>query len=391
MINEYNTFLIHIDQSVQAALERVLKVDAVLASEDRNSAWHILSFALDAPTIWPHTQKLLLALAPRMEQEAFRSEWIPYMQKGVQQSQTLQDIQTEADLSLLLGHLYLLSGEFELASGLLEKSSAIFERGSNAIGHAQALNRLAFCSCQQSQYSAALQSAKQALTLLDPTDPECANSFVVQGDVAFARGEWSEAEQFCRAALQLWEQANDRRKIIWGLRNLGPALRRQQKYGEAVACYERAIDLLQETHDPIALATVKMNLGALYYDRQQYEQALSLYLFAESIFRRAEDQVHLARIYNNIGMNHSALQEWAQAIEAFEKSITHWQQVGNLRSMCNAMDNLGEVYLEQRQKEQAISIFEQALALLNPIKDRPSIINLYTTVNQHLYQAIQME
>ena len=378
----------NIIRSAQHVFERLETLgEAFLPQAERELALHILDYALKYADAWPQTSQILLALAPKMEQEGHRDEWIPYLEQGIQQSRLQQDGRTEAGLHLQLGILYQLRAKFETASEEFRLSAIGFEQMGDLQNQAKAQNRRAYVARLLRNYEEANQFADEALERLDDADPELAYNYFVRGTIAYDQPNWREAAAFFQKALAIWEQGNNQRMVAWSLTNLGVAMRAQQRYAEAIQYYERAIALLEEVHDPVYQAVTRMNLGNVYLSRNQPQQALDLYTRAESVFRKAMDELHLAMIYTNIGIAHRYLKNWSWAKLALLESIEGWQQLGNIESLVNATEELGILYLDQGMYAQATTKFHDALNWLSQIRDEPGYAPLLESITTHLQQA----
>lgn len=382
-------FYTYVEQSVAQSLREVRAAHPLVPVPVRQQAWHLLSYALRLPQAWPGTRDLLLALAPKMEQEGLRDEWIPYLEQGVEQSRAQEDTRTEAELSLHVGYLYTLRGKFDVARRWLGESLSRFEALNDKNGQGTALNRLAAVARRQQQHPSARRFIQRAQTHLHEDSPERANSFVVLGEIALDERDWARAENCFRQALQIWQSQADVRRIAWGLRNLGPTLVEQEKYEEAEAHYSQAIHLLETLQDSVNLAITQMNLGILYSQTGQSHKALALYKQAESIFRQAGNDSSLAMVYNNMAIEYREQEQWDAAERACLMSLTLWRQLDDIGAQLNVLDELGLVYLGKKNFVQATSTFQEALLELSKVKLHPGYERLLELLTAHLQESLK--
>ncbi|MBV7331074.1 hypothetical protein KFU94_23120 [Chloroflexi bacterium TSY] len=142
-MNKYRAlFDKQIQQSLQEALAQVQAAKTIVPDPVRRYAWHILSYALRLPDAWPLARDLLLNIAPKMEQEGWRDEWIPYLEQGVEQSRVMQDHSTCAALCLQVGYLHYLRGRYAEARRVLTQSLSLFLQIDDLSGQTKAVNRL---------------------------------------------------------------------------------------------------------------------------------------------------------------------------------------------------------------------------------------------------------
>src|SRR5690606_4936725 len=89
----------YIIRSIEALTARTGPDLHGLTNERREEAWHLLDYGLKLADGWLVVRKLLLSLAPRMERDGFRHEWLPYLERGVAASRQAQDTVAEGELS----------------------------------------------------------------------------------------------------------------------------------------------------------------------------------------------------------------------------------------------------------------------------------------------------
>lgn len=380
----------YILRSATYILERLQEKTDSFPTDQRELALHTLSYTFKLPDAWPLTRKLLLIIAPKMEQASYRAQWGAYLESGIEQSQQLGDTQAEAELRFHLGELYQYQAKYDDAHTQLEASLAYFEQVDNTYHQARALNRLAGVVRRQGKLEKATQVAKRGLALSAESKTEQAFSYLVLGMIAFDQRNWYNAKKYIEKALDLWEETTNKRLIGWGLTNLGVALWGLKKYKEAITYYEKAINLFETIQDPVHQAITRMNQGNAYLKLDRFSDALASYLEAEPIFRQTQDRFNLAVVNNNKGMAYHKLQNWNQAEYVYRFSIEQWQHIGNIGSLVNVLDNLGLLYIELSMYDKAISTFQEALTWLAYIKNEYHYKHLFSMVTENLHQAMTL-
>lgn len=380
-------FTNYISAGVQASLDRVRAAEYTVPEADRQQAWHILSFALDAPTAWQVTRELLLALAPKMEQAGFREEWIPYLEKGLHCAQNIGDRQAAAECELQIGLLHRLLNRFDEASRWTIASVEHFAAQEDSNGQARALNELAWLEHLQHHYQAASQHIEQALDLLAEGDPERAMSYRVKGMVTFHQGNLQEAATYHRQAFELFEQQKELRRVAWSLQNLAIALHWQNKFEVAFECYRKAAAILTEINDISNWGIVQMNFGGAYYYFGNAAEAVKHLVNAETIANQLHDKLQLARVHTHLGLAHLALNDYSKSEKAFILSINEYNALGDHGWRLNAMDGLAMTYLASKQYTQAMTVLQQALAALPEVASLPNYDYLQQSLTKHLEEA----
>jgi len=369
----------HVLQKVQPHVDHL--PDAL-----REEAWTLLSFALGVAEAWPTARALLLALTPHMEYGGWWNEWIPYLERGIQQSERNDEPTTAAELWLRLGVLYRSLANYKQARACLQVSSQRYAALQDRYNQARALNRLAFLARMAGDDKEALATVNKALVLLHDGEQECAISYSILGAVAFDQREWQTAADYFQQALALHQKYADTRLLAWALEDLAGALCMQEKFDDAIAGYQRALGLLDSRHVPTQAAVTKMNLGAVHLSIGQPDKALALFIQAEPIFQAIQDERRLAMIYTNMGIAYRDQQQWEKAQIAFGKSISRAKQLGHFTLVVNTLDELGLLYLAIKDFESSASTFQQALEWLSLITNQLTRAHYYQIITEHIQQ-----
>ena len=355
-------------------------------------AWHVLDYGLQKSEAWPTTRELLLELAPKMEQAGFRDEWIPYLERGKESSKLIDDQVTEIEICVHAGYLYYLQSNFEKADEWLNlglKLHNLTNASDNLL--AKILNRLAFVAHRQQKIQIAQSLIYRVFSLNISNASELANSYYILGAIELGNRNLLDAERNHKKSLELWREHREKRKIAWGLRNLGPVLYERGMVREAVEHFQEAIAILEEIQDSHNLAVAQMNLGIVYTLSDNHQEAINLFLQAESIFVETESRLYLAKVYHNQGMVLRKVAKWKQSEKAYQKSLDLWKQLGDKPSEINTIDGLGMVLMGQGLYKDAIKLFCKALAELAKLKFHTSHDFLQNELTTHLEAARQYQ
>jgi tetratricopeptide (TPR) repeat protein len=375
-----------IERSVHVVALRLdaLENNATIPAALLKQVLHTISFAFDVKNVWPDLRNILMNMAHRMEKAGHRDDWRPYLEHGIAASVRFQDPKTEAALRYHLGMLHEVCSRFQEADAAYKQSAETFAQLSDQRNTARSLTRCAYIHRLRRDFPNAEALVTQALSLLEPDDPERADCEFTLGTLAYDKRQWGEAEAHLRAAVSIWEKTQDPYRIALSLRNLGPALHSQGRLDEAIQCYETALLLLEENPDPLHKSGTYMNLGIAYSLKGETESALAAYGQAERIFRLLHDDLRLARLYTNLAIEHQTHEHW-QAAESYCFQASHlWQKLGNTRSVINVMDVLALTYLGLDRPQRASEVLHDALALLDTIPDDPDGDRLRQTLLEDL-------
>ncbi len=386
-------FAAGVERSIADVLLRTRRYgEHLLSLADETLALHVLSFALPLEGAWETTRDVLLALAPKMDQAGHWETWRPFLEQGIERNRAHGDGAAQVELLFHLGLLHQRRGRVDEALAAYEKSAALCAAIGDAQGEGQALNRQAFiCVYLQHNVSQARALVDRALAL--PASPgERAYTLFVQGEIANAQRNWTEAISHFEVALDMRRSDGEQRMVARTLLSMGRPLTMLQRHEEAIACYREALQLFSAVEDTAAEAITQMNWGNTLLMLERYDEALIQYAAAEPLFRRLHDEVHLAKVAINQGMALRRSGCVAQAEAAIQLAIQRWQQMGNARELINALDELGLVYLDQEKREQARAVFAQALERLDALRDEPATYGFFQEMlGEHLRQAEQAE
>jgi len=117
-------------------------------------------------------------------------------------------------------------------------------------------------------------------------DLEEAKSLNNLGNVARARGEYEEAEEYLQESLEIKREIGDRQGEATSLNNLGIVARVQGEYDEAREYYQESLEIAREIGDRRGEATSLNNLGWVARVRGEYDEAREYYESARDIFQR---------------------------------------------------------------------------------------------------------
>lgn len=377
----------YIQRSVQMAYEQVTQSQAGLSDDERNQALHVFQFALNVPDLWPETCKLLLALAPKLEQAGFRRDFAPFLEDGIAACQEKQDWAAQAELECHQAMLLLAMGQMQPARALLTRSAQHAAAAHDPVRQAAALNRQAFVEQLQQHDACAAELVAEAEALITPTDREWAYSCFVRGCLALNRRDWAAAREYFQQALEDWQRCDDPVMSARGLVNLGMVLRNIQQPAQAITAFTSAIDLMTQVGDTANIAAARMNLGNAYLDLQRLLEAQEQYEQAEHFFRLTLDHLRLGKVTLNLGIITMKQQRWQQARTRFAAAVDLYHDLGDRRGAANALDGIAECYLAEGRRADAEQTASAALAELAGIEDHPGNAALLAHIRRHLDAA----
>ncbi|MCO6452688.1 MAG: tetratricopeptide repeat protein [Caldilineales bacterium] len=380
-------FQTYVQRMAESAIIQIQAAGQGLPGEaERDLALTTLNYALSAPDGWSAASRLLINLAPKMEQAGHRQEWIEYLEAGIDRSQSCGDVATEAELRLQLGVLYQLMSALVSSRNQLTRSAELFAGLNDTLGQVRALNRLARTAVQQGDFDTAERMANRALQLADD-EAEHAYGWLVMGTAFLFRREWDEAAAFYEKSLAVWERGGDKRMMAWANTNLGSAYRRLDEFTKARQHLKLASALFAEIGDPVHQAKSELALGNTFVMTGDYGQALQHYRPAERTFRLAQNKPDLALTYLGIGSCYRHLSRWQEAEQTYRACAAIWQELDDSAKAANAISNIGLIHLAQGRHAEAIAHFKQALQMLSQAPDAPEYADFSAEFSGYLRRA----
>ena len=103
--------------------------------------------------------------------------------------------------------------------------------------------------------------------------------------MALEQRRWPEAEEFCRKALTLYAEFNDRYEQAGTYHRLGTVAPEQRRWPEAEEFYRKALTLYVEFNDRYSQASTYHQLGRVAQEQRRWPEAEEFYLKALTLFR----------------------------------------------------------------------------------------------------------
>ncbi len=226
-------------------------------------------------------------------------------------------------------------------------------------------------------------------------------------------GDWAEAVELHRRAIDAWRTAGDASGEAGALIDLGLILCRTGQHAQAVNYVEEALTIARAAFDKPVEAAALGSMGIIHLCSDRYAEALAshdqaLILWrslgnqhgeAEALsrgvvpaarlgrhshaLRRAESALAVYRelgdhqgetiVLNNIG----GLQQDAgcheEALASYERAMTGFMQIGDRQGEAIALNNIGEIHRLSGDVDQALQNYRAALTIFRDIGDRSSI------------------
>ncbi|MFL6373303.1 MAG: tetratricopeptide repeat protein [Pyrinomonadaceae bacterium] len=176
-----------------------------------------------------------------------------------------------------------LQGETERSMSVLNRAVRLFAEQKDSVGEAEALHSLASTARRRNRPSEALKLLEKAEQLVSPDSETYLKCLNTRGLCLILEGNWNEAEQQFRAALELAERLSNEHYIRLTAHNLALAPGFRGDFGEALKWFSRIFrdgrsgrPLPQEAIGHLNVARLHLFRGELDKAETNLEKALEL-------------------------------------------------------------------------------------------------------------------
>lgn len=185
------------------------------------------------------------------------------------------------------------------------------------------------------------------------------------GLIAYARGEYTLAEERLTRAVALWRETPAPVILARLLRNLAITLEAQGKAELALRAYTETGLLLEPTAAELEKSLLQLSLGTLYFNQGRLAEAEAAFRRADSPYLRTAGHLHTqAMVANNLGNVLLAQGRLAKAESQLRIALGLWRQLEDGLAPANTLGTLGEALGKSGRRTEALLAYDEALALL---------------------------
>ena len=200
------------------------------------------------------------------------------------------------------------------------------------------------------------------------------------GNTAFRQGRYSQATDYYRRALPLFEATGDKHDLGRTVHNLGTVERHQGDLAGAIEHFRQALELSRAVGDWLSEARALNGLGVMYVRLGRYEEAVDHLQQDLALLRaarsgsggRADTLIGCGEgdALTNLGVAEMRQGRYPQAAELHRRALAVLTSVEDERGAVEALANLGVVEMHQGRYPLAAGHLEQAGARSREIGDR---------------------
>jgi len=272
-------------------------------------------------------------------------------------------------------------GQNQSASELHCRAVALFQEAGKPIEAGRTLSSVIQPLILLGEYDRAHEAADRARKIFVAADDtlRLARLDINVGNLFHRQDRFSEALECYERAYEQLLPDKDVEGIIAALHNIAVCRIMLNDYTRALDAYEQARSFCQGRNMPLPVAQADYNIAYLYYLRGNYGRSIEMLRVARETSQNAGDAYHaalcyldLAEIYLELNLNLDAGELAQEAFDSFQKLGLGYEAA---KALC-----FSAIALSQQQKGlQALAVFAQSKAMFAKEKNQvwPALIDVY--------------
>jgi CHAT domain-containing protein len=174
-------------------------------------------------------------------------------------------------------------------------------------------------------------------------------------------GEYERALVVAEQARRIFTSQGDAVRLARLEINTGNIFHRQDRFAEALACYERAYQQLLPDKDGEGIAAALHNMAVCLISLNDYRAALATYESARRFSQKHQMPLAVVQADYNIAYLHFHRGEYNRAIKMLRSTREACQRVGDTYHAALSRLDLAEIYLELNLIEEAAEMAQEAI------------------------------
>jgi tetratricopeptide (TPR) repeat protein len=227
------------------------------------------------------------------------------------------------------------------------------------------LGHLGIIAQDRGQYEQAAQQCRRALEIFQERGDQTgeANCYHQLGNVAFLADDYGRAKDWYLRASETFESIGDLGRLANCHHQLGMVAERFGQQRGAEGWYRRALDAKQRDGDLSGAASTCSHLGNLARERGHHPQARAWYQRALELWRAAGNQAGIATCYHDLAIISLENEDYGQARRWSREALEIREGLGDRPGLADSYLQLGNIAYLLNEYEQATVRYRQALDL----------------------------
>jgi tetratricopeptide (TPR) repeat protein len=266
---------------------------------------------------------------------------------------------TRAMLLILLAGDYLGTGNYQKATLLAEDARTLAIKLNYKKGQGSALNTLGIIQKDKGNLLRALRNYHEAIKLFEETQDK-KRLLMCLGNIGFiheTQKNYEEALRCYNKSLQLSKEVNSRSGISRAFNNIGNLHALRGNLDEAEKCYREALKL-NRGKNAIWTANNLANLGDIYVERKQYKEGLVHLKEASDIFKNCGNRKGQAETDCFLGYCYGKLRQFSLADEHLFRAIKTGKELDLKECLRDSYENQAELFEDRNKFTEAFTAYK---------------------------------
>ncbi|WP_414621212.1 tetratricopeptide repeat protein [Calothrix sp. CCY 0018] len=289
-------------------------------------------------------------------------ESLKYYQKSLFIIKELGNLNYEAPVINIIGHLYQDWGKYEQAIDYYQQSRELYQQLSKNSNVASLWYSLANCYRLWSKYEQAVECQIECLTIRQQLNDQVniADAYYQLGRIYKDWEQYQQAINYYQESKDIYQQLGRNKSVINHWSRLSECYLSWGKYEQAVECQNQCLTISQQINDQAGIAFAYFQLARIYQDWDKYEQAIECQNKDLEISQKLDNQTSIASAYYQLGTIYQDWNKYEKAVNCYQKSKDIYQQLGKDINVASQFNNIAYCYRLWDKYEQAIDYYQQS-------------------------------
>jgi two-component sensor histidine kinase len=201
--------------------------------------------------------------------------------------------------------------------------------------------------------------------------------------------EYGKAMTYALAAIELFEELDDKRSISINLTRVGNIYIAQSNFAEGLNYLLKSLRVAESIKDKQLIATTNMNIGTVYLSLGNYPKALECFAGSLKEYEELNARGHIANCLSNMGTANYDMRNYKDALIYFTRALEIHQLENDKMGVSASLQNIGTAYLALHDFTKAVDFERRALSISEELDDREGIAGILLTLGDAYLQMAQ--
>lgn len=359
---------------------------ATLIAKEYENLLRALEGILGDPANLSLAYDFIQTLHPTVVNFADWDRWLIYLQKILNQSQEIQDLQKIANLSVQIGEVFVRLGLRNKADSSLKNGAQQYRILGQQADYASTLAKLGILYDLQGDMNEGIRLCKKSLNIAKKIDNDwvIAEVYLNLSYIYYRARNWQASLKTVKKAYAYFQKSNRSKEATKALVNIIAISAEMGNWTQVETLSKGLMDDLMALEDVRTMNQLKNILGVVAFSQSNYGLAESYWQEALTLQSQIQELSEMASLYNNLGKAYTKLNEWKTAEEMLQKAISAYHDLGDTYHWANALDNLADLYDSQGNLAAYQRTLQLAISRLQSIKDIPHALELLNQMQNRL-------